>query len=103
MQASVNAASDVAAGAFRAPLFSELMQVREPAQRRVVLELGQLSSGTLRLVEGSRCCLVVLDAGAELASLGREEEDAASLASRLDEVIPHRLPEPADVVLCWDL
>jgi hypothetical protein len=88
---------------FRAPLFGELFARLECVDRRIFLELGPLTGGTLSLLRGFRSCLVVADAAEALASLSGESADPAWLDQRLAAVLPQTLDEPVDAVFCWDL
>ncbi|RFA29174.1 hypothetical protein CAI21_10415 [Alkalilimnicola ehrlichii] len=71
-------------------------------QRRVFLELGSATAGTLAYLRGFRCCLAVADAAEELLRLGSEGPEVLT-AQRLKALLPDGLDEPVDAVFCWDL
>lgn len=88
---------------FSAPLFGELSARLGRPDRKVILELGTVTGGTLDLLRGFRCCLVVADAAEALASLSLENKDPTRLDERLAALLPQTLDEPADAVFCWEL
>jgi hypothetical protein len=91
--------------ALNVPLFRQLMQVADPAMRRVVLDLGAVSSPLLALLGRGSCCVQV----ANLADDGgiarmNAESDRVALVAMATRLLPARATNDAvDLVLCWDL
>lgn len=92
-----------AADGFRAPLFAELCERLGRSERRLLLELGALSAGTLELLHGYRCCLQVLVAAEALAALSGGGHSAEELDRQVADLLAPTLAEPVDAVFCWDL
>lgn len=88
---------------FPSPLFREVVGRFDGTTRRVILEPGATNAGTLALLKGKRCCLLVADAALALNALGDESSDADYLDQRVTALIPDAGREKIDVVLCWDL
>ena len=90
-------------GRFRAPLFREMTERLGRDRRRVILDLGPATGGTLGFLQFFRCRLVVADAADALDALSGSTEDPAVLAEQVRGMIPDTGPEPVDAVLCWDI
>ena len=88
---------------FASPLFRDLARRFGQPGRRVILEPGSASAGTLALLQGTRCRLLVADAATALDELGRQAVEPGQLRQYVDALIPDAGEEKIDTVLCWDL
>jgi len=86
---------------FNAPLFKALIEGVPDDERWVVLDLGKICPQVITLFGGHRCRVEIAEIGQELELLNRDL-DRESLRHVADSVLPPRLAEPADLVLCWD-
>lgn len=69
----------------------------------MILDPGSISAGTLALLEGAHCRLIVADAALSLDALGGQTLGPDDLQRSVDELIPDAGAEKVDTVLCWDL
>lgn len=86
----------------RAPLFNQALEPFEEDQRRVVLDLGRIRSGTVELFSNYRCRLDVVDLPSALGQLPDLEEPGAA-GRWLDRLLPAGDDEKVDLFLCWNL
>ncbi|HEX7080005.1 MAG TPA: hypothetical protein VF329_03220 [Gammaproteobacteria bacterium] len=98
-----SAAPETPAGAeaLNAPLFGSLLERLRAVDRCVVLDLGAARTETIALFGQFRARLDIVDLGEGLQQL--DEAEPEFLRERAEALLPVRGPEPADVVLCWDL
>jgi len=97
--------AELAPAVLRAPLFSELVGGLSEEQRHVVLDLGPARAGLIERLGLLRCRLDILDLPRSLArllELQNSDDENQQLAVLVD-CLPSTTPEPAGVVLCWDL
>ena len=90
-------------GPFRAPLFREMFERLGRDRRRVILDMGPATGGTLGFLQNFRCRLVIADAAEALDALSGSTEDPDLLREQVRALIPDTGPEPVDAVLCWDI
>lgn len=88
---------------FASPLFQEVATRIDRTTRRVILEPGPTSTGTLQLLQGKRCRLLVADAALALSALSEQTLSAGQLEQKLKMLIFDAGAEQVDTVLCWDL
>lgn len=88
---------------FPSPLFRDVAARFNRTERRVILELGATSAGTLDLLEGKRCRLLVADAAPALCELSERPVKSDPLRQRLETLLFDAGEEKIDTVLCWDL
>jgi len=84
-----------------APLLRSLVDRLADDRRWVILDLGAARPETLDLLSGYRCRIDIADLTEEIERYGT----AAGSETLLSDIVlpPVRNPEPADMVLCWDL
>lgn len=97
----LTAASPVTQG-LHAPLFERLIAELDPERRQVVFDCGAARAGTLALFSAFRCRLDVFHL-AELLPWLDKEDDLVQRRQLLAERLDGRDPEPAQLVLCWNL
>ena len=84
-----------------APLFRSLTDQLAEDRRWVILDLGAAHPETLALLNGVRCRLDIADLTQDIERVSASiAGEATSTAVTLPDV---RDPEPADIVLCWDI
>ncbi|MCU7845376.1 MAG: hypothetical protein KZQ93_16220 [Candidatus Thiodiazotropha sp. (ex Monitilora ramsayi)] len=88
---------------FSSPLFREVVAQFDDTTRHVILEPGSTSSGSLALLQGKRCRLLVANATLALSALSEKSQDTASLSQEVASLIFDAGTEKVDTVLCWDL
>jgi hypothetical protein len=84
------------------PLFRSLLERVNPKRRIVVLDLGTAQTRTLSLFSQFRCRIDIADIADEIPALAAQTKPAG-LAAAVEALLPRPGPEPADIVLCWDL
>lgn len=109
MTASLRRASrrvpPTSAATFHAPLFHDLVDGLDAAERHVALDLGAASTEMLALLGRSRSRVEIAD----LAHFGGVDrlnaaEPGAALANAAETLLPNRrTDDPIDLVFCWDL
>lgn len=84
------------------PLFEQLIAGLDPDRRHVILDLGAARAGTIDLFSALRCRLDILDLNAALPELFKfaDPDDRQRL---LVGLMPRYEPEPANLVLTWNL
>lgn len=85
-----------------APLFRSLIERLDKNRRIVVLDLGAVHTRTIAAFNGYRCRLEIADLAEGLEAL-RAVKFPAAFDEAVAGVLPRPGPEPADVVLAWDL
>lgn len=88
---------------FASPLFREVTAKFDHITRHVILELGTTSTGTLSLLQGKRCRILVADAAKKLSELSEKSQDVKYQRKRAKALIGDAGSEKIDTVLCWDL
>jgi hypothetical protein len=88
---------------FASPLFREVAARFDRDTRHVILELGVTSNGTLSLLQGKRCRILVVDAARALSELNEQPPEEKQLRRRIKTLLGDAGAEKIDTVLCWDL
>lgn len=88
---------------FSSPLFHKVVAQFDDTTRHVILELGSTSSGTLAMLQGKRCRLLVANTALALSALNEKSQDAESLSQEVATLIFDAGVEKVDTVFCWDL
>lgn len=86
----------------RVPLFESITVGLNDESRHVLIDCGPARAGMIDMLAGLRCRLDVLDLPARLDALAGLPEDTDLAAWFGQTIVPAR-PEPADVILCWNL
>lgn len=86
---------------FNAPLFRGLIEDVPDDRRWIVLDLGKVCPQVITLFGGHRCRMEIAEVAQELDLLNRDLEREA-LRHVAEGVLPPRLEEPFDLILCWD-
>lgn len=86
---------------FNAPLFRALIEGVPDDQRWVVLDLGKVCPQVITMLGGHRCRVEIAEVAQDLELLNRDL-DREALQHVAEGVLPARLAEPVDLVLCWD-
>jgi hypothetical protein len=85
-----------------APLFAQIIGDLDPDQRLVVLDLGNIRSGTVELFSAYRCRLDIANLP-DVLPLPRVEDDPEVRYRALASVFAPHDSEALDLVLCWNL
>lgn len=88
---------------FSSPLIHEVVAKFDDTTRHVILEPGFATSGTLGLLQGKRCRLLVANATSALSALDEKSQDKEFLSKEVATLIFDAGKEKIDTVLCWDL
>ncbi|MEE4297095.1 MAG: hypothetical protein V2J20_10840 [Wenzhouxiangella sp.] len=85
-----------------APLFAQAIGDLDPEQRVIVLDLGNIRSGTVELFATYRCRLDIANLP-DVLPLPGVEDDPDVRSRVLASVLTVHDREPLDLVLCWNL
>ncbi|MEX2125700.1 MAG: hypothetical protein WD795_17565 [Woeseia sp.] len=91
--------------ALNAPLFRRLVEQLDAARRRIVLDLGAVSTPMLSLLAGCRCRVDIADLASD-GGIERMNTEAPRdvLVAMAESLLPRqRADDAVDLVFCWDI